>query len=66
MMLAWADMLRLGLGHLRLRPDQFWALTPAELMMMLGLTPGQGALSRDGLSDLMAAYPDIKKDVCDG
>lgn len=65
-MLAWSDMLRLGLGHLRLRPDQFWALTPAELMMMLGLSPGHGALTRDGLSDLMAAYPDTEKESLHG
>ncbi|MGV6839073.1 MAG: phage tail assembly chaperone [Planktomarina sp.] len=57
-MLAWGDMLRLGLARLHLRPDQFWALTPAELMLMLGLDPSSGALSRDGLSDLMAQFPD--------
>ncbi|MEO0357135.1 MAG: rcc01693 family protein [Pseudomonadota bacterium] len=61
-MLAWSDMLRLGLSHLRLTPAQFWALTPAELMLMLGLTPGSGALTRDGLANLMAAYPDQTKE----
>lgn len=59
-MLAWAEMLQLGLGRLRLHPRQFWALTPAELMMMLGMSPGQGALTRDGLSDLMARFPDTE------
>ncbi len=64
-MLAWADMLRLGLSQLRLTPQQFWALTPAELMLMLGLAPGAGALTRDGLADLMAAFPDVEKDKND-
>ncbi|MEM6308186.1 MAG: rcc01693 family protein [Pseudomonadota bacterium] len=61
-MLAWAALLRLGLSQLRLRPDQFWALTPAELMLMLGVTPQATALTRDGLAVLMARFPDVEKD----
>jgi uncharacterized phage protein (TIGR02216 family) len=50
--------MRAGMQGLRLTPDQFWHLTPAELRLMLGQAAGQGALGRDGLVALMAAYPD--------
>jgi len=53
----WPALMRLGLGQLRLTPDQFWALTPAELSLMAGLD-GQGVMNRAGLSALMAKYPD--------
>lgn len=64
-MLAWPQMLRLGLGQLRLRPADFWALTPAELLMMLGLGDGPATLTRDGLETLMDQFPD-KKEHKDG
>ena len=54
----WPALMQAGLHGLGLRPDQFWALTPAELRMMLG-QGGQGApLGRAGLDALLAAYPD--------
>ncbi|PCH94368.1 MAG: hypothetical protein COB84_07665, partial [Rhodobacteraceae bacterium] len=28
----WPQMMRVGLHHLRLRPDEFWALTPLEFL----------------------------------
>lgn len=50
--------MRAGVVGLRLAPEDFWALTPAELQIMLG-DPGQaGPLLSDGLDALMAAYPD--------
>ena len=49
--------LRLGMGQLRLSPDQFWALTPAELTLMAGLD-GARVMGRSGLAELMAMYPD--------
>ncbi len=57
--LDWPALMRAGLQHLRLSPDAFWALTPAELLLMLGLD-GRGALDRTGLDRLLAAYPDEK------
>lgn len=58
----WHALMRAGLQGLRLPPDQFWALTPAELQMMLG-EPGRAApLLSDGLEALMAAWPDETKD----
>lgn len=56
----WAAMLRAAMQGLRLRPQDFWALTPIEFLMMLGLeSGGAGALSRDRLAELSAKYPDI-------
>jgi len=55
----WAALMRAGVRGLGLRPDQFWALTPAELALMLGERGGTGApLTRDRLEELAAAYPD--------
>jgi uncharacterized phage protein (TIGR02216 family) len=58
--LDWAGLMRAGLVGLRLAPEVFWRLTPAELMLMLGL--GQagagGAMRRARLNDLLRAFPD--------
>lgn len=63
--LDWAGLLRAGLhgpalGGLGLRPAEFWDLTPAELALMLGVEPGAaaGAMTRSGLGELMARFPD--------
>ncbi|WP_259778938.1 rcc01693 family protein [Aliiroseovarius crassostreae] len=54
----WPQLMRLGFTKLGLRPDQFWALTPNELMVMLGLD-GQGAPSmRARLDELLVQFPD--------
>ncbi|MEX0364624.1 MAG: rcc01693 family protein [Ruegeria sp.] len=54
----WPALMRAGLVGLRLTPEQFWRLTPAELRLMLGQGAGQPALNRAGLDALLAAYPD--------
>ncbi|UXU76249.1 MULTISPECIES: phage tail assembly chaperone [unclassified Paracoccus (in: a-proteobacteria)] len=62
--LDWPGLLRVGigpprLGGLGLTPAQFWALTPAELSLMLGIDPGGGGvMTRDRLAELAARYPD--------
>ena len=56
--LDWPGMLRAGLLGLRLQPDQFWSLTPAELALMLGIGPAAPRMSRDRLAELAARYPD--------
>lgn len=53
----WPALMRLGLSGLRLTPDAFWRLTPAELRLMLGQQE-QGTMDRAGLQDLMRAFPD--------
>ncbi|RME13820.1 MAG: phage tail assembly chaperone [Alphaproteobacteria bacterium] len=50
--------MRLGLRGLGLKPAEFWALTPAELMVMLGLEGGAAPLDRARLEDLARAFPD--------
>jgi uncharacterized phage protein (TIGR02216 family) len=58
-MINWASLMRIGLTHLRLLPDQFWQLTPVELMLMAGLEPGTTpTMTRARLDDLCAQYPD--------
>ncbi|UWR21039.1 rcc01693 family protein [Sulfitobacter sp. S190] len=57
----WPALLRAGLQGVGLSPDAFWALTPAELQMMLGDAGGSRPLLSDGLAALMAAYPDQVK-----
>lgn len=54
-----AGMGRAGAGHggLGLRPDQFWALTPAELALMLGVE-GRAVMTRARLDELAARFPD--------
>ncbi|MCC5963575.1 MAG: phage tail assembly chaperone [Rhodobacteraceae bacterium] len=58
--LDWPALMRLGLRDLRLQPRDFWALTPAELMIMAGLTTAPAALTRARLDQLAARYPDSK------
>ncbi|MFP7570836.1 rcc01693 family protein [Marivita sp. S2033] len=54
----WPALMRAGMRGLGLRPAEFWALTPAELQLLLGRGDGAAPLRRDGLEALMAAYPD--------
>jgi len=55
----WPALMRAGMQHLRLRPDEFWALTPMELLLMLGIEGGgSSSLNRDGLAALSARFPD--------
>ncbi|MBC2835848.1 rcc01693 family protein [Paragemmobacter straminiformis] len=54
----WPALMRAGLEGLRLRPAEFWALTPAELRMMLGAEQAVPPLTRARLEELAAAYPD--------
>ena len=64
--LDWAGLLRAGLGQLRLTPEQFWRLSPAELRIMLGAEAAAAPMTRSRLDELAAAYPDTSKDVPHG
>lgn len=57
----WPALMRLGLLGLRLTPDAFWALTPAELMVMLGKDGAGAPLGRRRLEELAQAFPDDRK-----
>ena len=60
----WRGLMQAGIGGLRLTPNAFWALTPMELQVMLGLTGSAAPMLRARLDDLLAAFPD--EDVKDG
>ncbi len=63
--LDWAGLMRAGLCELRLGPRDFWALTPAELLIMLGLQTGQPAMDRARLLDMLRDFPDRPKEGSD-
>lgn len=58
----WGALMRTAFGRLGLEPDRFWKLTPAELRMLLGEGAGLPAMTRDGLTAMMAAFPDDKEE----
>ncbi|MCP9483175.1 phage tail assembly chaperone [Shimia sp. CNT1-13L.2] len=59
--LDWLGLMRVGLQGLGLRPSEFWALTPAELNLMLGRRGAAQTMDRAGLDALLAAYPDRRE-----
>ncbi|MRU16981.1 phage tail assembly chaperone [Roseovarius sp. A21] len=61
----WPALMQAGMRGLGLRPAEFWALTPAELELMLGTRAGIAPLRRGGLEALMADFPDAPKDTKD-
>lgn len=63
--LDWPGMMRAGLRELGLAPAAFWALTPAELLIMLGAEPGAAPLTRARLEELARRWPDERRDAGD-
>ncbi len=57
----WMALRQIGLFRLGLKPLEFWALTPIELLLMLGADPGQGPMGRNRLTELERIYPDQTK-----
>lgn len=58
--------MRAGLYQLRLTPGDFWALTPAELQIMLVQTKAAMPMGRSQLDALLRDFPDDVKDKTDG
>lgn len=54
----WPGLLQAGLQVLRLKPGEFWSLTPVELKLMLGVEGRRAGLTRARLDELTAAFPD--------
>ncbi|BBU56028.1 phage tail assembly chaperone [Mameliella alba] len=54
----WPTLMRAGIKGLGLKPWEFWALTPAELQLMLGEGDGTKPMGRTRLTELMSAFPD--------
>lgn len=65
--LPWQELMRAGLGVLRLPADQFWAMTPRELAAALQcLAPARAsAPTRPEFERLRGLFPD-RKDIRDG
>lgn len=57
-MMDWPGLMQAGMRGLGLRPDQFWALTPAELALMLGVEAGAAGMTRARLDEMLARFPD--------
>lgn len=62
----WPGLLRLASHRVGLRPSEFWDLTPAEFVMLLGLDQGPQVLDRDRLEDLARAFPDEASPLTEG
>ena len=62
----WPGLMRAGMGSLGLHPEQFWKLTPAELVLMLGDPAAVAPLDRARLTELARAWPDEMKEDGDG
>lgn len=58
--IAWSTLMRAGLRELRLAPREFWDLTPAELMAMLGAGGSGAPLDRMRFQELSRLYPDTR------
>lgn len=54
----WRSLFCVGTRQLGLQPNAFWALTPAELRLMLGEGDGQTPMRMSGLEALMERFPD--------
>lgn len=69
-LLPWQDLLRFSLGTLRIAPEVFWRMTPAELAAAMqgfaentiGAKHALPVLNRDELTRLMHAHPDRSPD----
>lgn len=63
----WTALMQAGVRGLGLKPADFWALTPAELGLMLGRDGGAVTpLARSRLDELLHAYPDKNGATDDG
>lgn len=62
----WPTLMQAGMRGLGLSPTEFWQLTPAELRLLLGASPSNAPLARTRLDELLATYPDTKKETENG
>lgn len=59
--LDWPALMRAGLGELRLRPSDFWNLTPVEFLALAGYVGVAAPTTRETLERLSSAFPDQRK-----
>ena len=65
MSINWADYVKLALGTMQIRPDDFWNMSMPEFYMALqgfknfhAATEKEEPMSKDRLDELMELYPD--------
>ena len=56
-LINWSDLMRAGLGGLRLSPDVFWTMTPRELTAAIGAVAA-APMTRSRLQALAQEFPD--------
>ncbi len=61
----WPGLMRAGMRGLRLQPDAFWRLTPAELTLMLGHGKGVAPVGRARLAELEQLFGGKKEELAD-
>jgi uncharacterized phage protein (TIGR02216 family) len=61
----WAALMRAGISGLGLSPGEFWRLSPAELLLMLGGT-APAPMQRSAFDALAARFPDLAKNRSEG
>lgn len=54
----WPALMRVAYRGLGLSPAEFWRLTPAEFLILLGPESGAAPLRRDAFEALLARFPD--------
>jgi uncharacterized phage protein (TIGR02216 family) len=59
--LDWSALMRAGLSALRLKPSDFWALTPVEFLLLTGEAGASSPTSRETLERLVQLFPDERK-----
>lgn len=62
----WPALMRIGMKGLGLKPHEFWALTPAEFLILTGVGSGSAPMGRARLDELSKAYPDASSGVTQG
>lgn len=62
----WPALMRIGMKGLGLKPHEFWALTPAEFLILTGAGSGSAPMGRARLDELSKAYPDANSGVTQG
>ncbi|MEM9434925.1 MAG: phage tail assembly chaperone [Pseudomonadota bacterium] len=48
----WPNLLKMGVREAGLKPNEFWALTPAEVTLLLGLDAVEKPLNRARLEEM--------------
>ncbi len=54
----WPALMRVAYQQMGLSPAEFWAMTPAEFLILLGPESGAAPLRRDALEALLSRFPD--------